>query len=164
MIQRGTSLRQLGKDLRKEADGKALRRQFIKDVKAEVKPIQSKVKSAYQSNPSKRAAESKSQRRSLRAALAKATTIQVSLSGRRAGVRLRVAGKKMPDGEGRLPKIYEHGNSSRGRWRHPVFGDDEVWVTQKATPTFYETVKPGIKPVERRVEKIANDLAKRLTR
>lgn len=157
-VRHGDDLRRLSRDLRKEADGKALRRQFVKDVRAEVRPLQNAVKAAYQAAPSESAR--RPGQPSLRRSLAKATTTEVRLSGRRAGVTLRVSGKKMPEGQRRLPKLWE----GESEWRHPVHGNTEVWVSQPARPTFDRIVPPAAHRVRRRIEKIATDLARRLTR
>lgn len=45
------------------------------------------------------------------------------------GVRVRMSAASMPEGQGRLPK---HMNYSR--WRHPVFGNRDAWVTQTIAP------------------------------
>jgi hypothetical protein len=70
---------------------------------------------------------------SLRAAAAGALTLEVrerpSARARESGVRIRMRAGKMPGDQKRLPK-----NMNRGRWRHPVFGNKEVWVSQQTDP------------------------------
>jgi hypothetical protein len=64
----------------------------------------------------------------LRAAVARATRVETS-TGRNPGVRLRTNIGQMPANQRKLPV---HLNT--GRWRHPVHGNREVWVTQTAAP------------------------------
>jgi hypothetical protein len=154
-IRQGDDLRRLSRDLRREADGKALRRGFVKEVRKEVQPIQAAVKAAYRSAPSKGGPRPHG---SLRSKLAKATTTEVRLTGRRAGVTLRVAGKKMPSGEGRLPKLYE----GEAPWRHPAF-DTDTWVQQQPNPTFVRIVPRAARVVRRGVDRLAQDLVRRLS-
>jgi hypothetical protein len=66
---------------------------------------------------------------SLRSATARALAVEVrdrpSARMRTAGARIRMRASAMPADQRRLPK-----NMNRGRWRHPVFGDRDVWVSQ----------------------------------
>lgn len=45
------------------------------------------------------------------------------------GIRVRLSGSTMPPGQGRLPKHMNY-----GRWRHPVFGDTELWRETALAP------------------------------
>lgn len=63
-----------------------------------------------------------------------ATKISTSLSGSRAGVSLRTNAARAPHA-----RPYEHGGSA-GNFRHPVFGDKERWVAQRARPYFFRSV------------------------
>lgn len=45
------------------------------------------------------------------------------------GIRVRMSSKAMPYDQRRLPKHLNY-----GRWRHPVFGNADAWVTQSAAP------------------------------
>lgn len=67
-------------------------------------------------------------RTNLRATLAKGTKLSIR-TGKTAGVAITTSGSKLPNP--RLAKLY-----NRPSWRHPVFGDREVWVTQKGRPYF----------------------------
>lgn len=152
-------LQKLSKDLRKYADGKRLRQQFVKDVRAEVRPLQNQVKAAYRAQPGWSGRRTRPGG-SLRGMLAKAVTTTARVSGKLAGVTLRVDGKKMPSSMRRLPKLYE-GNVS---WRHPVFGNKSAAVNQDATPTFTRLVPRLGRPVQKRVEKLADEIARKIAR
>lgn len=62
----------------------------------------------------------------LRRRVAAATTLEAT----RRGVRFVVRSAQLPPDQRSLPR---HMNSEKG-WRHPVFGDTDNWVAQKATP------------------------------
>lgn len=73
----------------------------------------------------------------LREAVARTVTSSVGLT--RSGARLDIvsSGRKMPEGEDRMPK---HLDSARG-WGHPVFqrrGRPAVWVHQFGKPQWFE--------------------------
>jgi hypothetical protein len=153
-------LRKLSRDLRRHADGKQLRREFIRDVRAEVRPVAANIRSGYRSQPGYTGRRQRAGG-TLRALLAKAVTTSVRLSGRTAGVTLRVAGNRMPSGMGRLPKLYE-GNVPN--WRHPVFGSDR-WASQDTgAPIFANRVRAARGSVERRVVRLVERMARRIAR
>jgi hypothetical protein len=136
-------LKAVGKALKQQADGKELRKQLAKELRSEIRPMVQAVKAAWLAAPSRGHATSSRSRRSepnLRTLLAKATAGQVRFTGKEAGVRVRTDGRKLPDGMKALGG-YAEGIRRRG-WRHPVFGDTETWVQQRAFPRFYRTVQP----------------------
>lgn len=57
-----------------------------------------------------------------------ATRVSVTFSGKRPGVSVVVNKTKAPDA-----RPFEHGGRT-GIFRHPVFGNRDVWVSQKARP------------------------------
>lgn len=64
----------------------------------------------------------------------------VSFSAKGGGVRFRVNARRAPHA-----RVLELGNQS-GRanlFRHPVFGDQEVWATQETRPFFFPALKAG---------------------
>lgn len=65
----------------------------------------------------------------LRSSTARATKVQVTTSGKAARARFRVQTSMMPPDQRQLPW---HMNS--GKWRHPVLGNRDVWVTQTVSP------------------------------
>lgn len=54
--------------------------------------------------------------------------------GREVNVSVEMNPKKMPPGELSLPL----GMEGEKRWRHPVYGNREEWVTQPPHPYFYQ--------------------------
>jgi hypothetical protein len=126
-------LKHISKALRNHADGKRLRKELVAEMKEAANPLVPQIKAAWLAVPSS------SQKPKLRQALAKATRVQVRLTGKEAGVRVRTDGRKMPSGSRALPGYAE--GIRRRPWRHPVFGNREVWVTQQPFPRFYDAAK-----------------------
>lgn len=69
----------------------------------------------------------------LRETVASATKLEINAKG----VRFRVDSRRLPSDQQSLPR---HLDSEKG-WRHPVFGDRAVWVTQRGGPWFAATIK-----------------------
>ncbi|UJW32388.1 hypothetical protein L3Q67_00960 [Saccharothrix sp. AJ9571] len=67
--------------------------------------------------------------RGLRNSVARAVKTQVKSSGRTAGVRIRVQSSTLPTDQRKLPLYL-----NAGKWRHPVMGNRDRWVTQTVTP------------------------------
>lgn len=151
-------LRRLAKDLRGQADGKELRREFTSNVQGVLRPVVDEVKAAYRAAPSQ---QGKARRRggSLRGQLARATQMSVRTGGRRAGVRIGVSGKRMPEGMRSLPRYVE---GTKPRWRHPVFGDRDVWVDQEAWPTATPVVERHEHEVVAAVNRVADRIRRKL--
>lgn len=152
----------LSRTLRRAADGKQLRRELTKGMREELRPVLGQVRSAYQLAPSTRGIKTAERAGlgGLRELLAKAARIEIRTSGRQAGVRIRVDGRKMPAGLKGLPRAWE----GRKRWRHPVYGNRNVWVSQPARPVFDQTVAPYEARVRRRVIEICNRVLQRAQR
>jgi hypothetical protein len=144
-------LKAINKALKKAADGKEIRKQLGKQLRGQIRPMVASVKAAWLSAPSRGHASSARARRGqpdLRKLLARATAGQVRFTGKEAGVRVRTDGRKMPSGSRALPTYAE---GTKRPWRHPVFGDREVWVTQQKFPRFYEAVQPNEAQARRQV-------------
>jgi hypothetical protein len=160
-------LRKVAKNLR--ATGKGATREMTKALRDAVKPVERDVKAAARGLPAKGPDST-----GLRAQIAKATGTQVRTTGRSAGVKVRVAKKRM-GGEriitkgGRTRLVGDQKNlpqrMNRGQWRHPVYGTDR-WVTQRfAKPHWFDNVNRAAAPmVRRRVKKVLDDIEKKLAK
>lgn len=157
-------LKAVNKELKRQADGKELRKALGKELKVEIGPMVRSVKAAWLAAPSQGHGTSSRARQGqpdLRRLLAKATGGQVRFTGKEAGVRIRTDGRKMPSGMKALPGYAE--GVRRRPWRHPVHGDTETWVRQPSFPRFFEAVQPEearsrracVEAVETVLEKIA---------
>lgn len=69
----------------------------------------------------------------LRARVAAATRISILGSG----IRIRVEPKRV---DPRYGRGLSYGLNGLGRWRHPVFGNREVWADQTGQEVFYRTL------------------------
>lgn len=116
------AMRQLGAAFRREADGKALRRDLTKQIGTAVAPAVSAVQGVLRAIPHPSAAHASPR---LSTYLSSRVKVQVRYSGRSTGVRVRIG--ETPNLRGfTLAARYLNKKS----WRHPVFGNREVWVTQ----------------------------------
>jgi hypothetical protein len=91
----------------------------------------------------------------LRATIARAINLKLTISGRSVSVRVRVNAAALPEDQQRLPK---HLDDPKG-WRHPVFGHRAVWVTQTGRPWWDVTtarLAPGIRTeIQAAVDRVA---------
>lgn len=133
-VHRGTELVRISRELRNMADGKAIKAAFTKELRAAAAPLVPAVRASIQAIPAPTGEHS-----GLRDQLSRATTLSVRTVGRQAGVRISVDGRKMPDHRKALQSYME---GLKKPWRHPVFGNTNVWVTQQPKPYFYKTVIP----------------------
>jgi hypothetical protein len=149
----GDDLRRISRELNR-MDQPEIKKRFRKELRATAQPFVPLVRNSIKSIPSKRPYSAEG----LRGQMAKATRIEVRTVGRDAGVAIRVDGRKMPSKMKALPK----GMEGTKRWRHPVFGNREVWVTQQAHPYFFHVVRPagiaGRRAASRVVDSITRDI------
>ncbi|MCW2872559.1 hypothetical protein [Actinacidiphila oryziradicis] len=96
----------------------------------------------------------------LRDATARGVQSKVSLSGKYAGVRLRVDPRHFPADQKKLPKYLE---GVLPRWRHPTYGHSP-WVVQGSHPYFFPTVLPHVPRVQAGVRRVLDEAMAELTR
>lgn len=134
-MHRGTDLRVISAELRRMDDREVTSR-FRRDLRVAAAPLVPAVRSSAMAIPSR---QTHGKRTGLRRDIARAVTLRVRTAGKLASVAIFVDGRKMPDREGALPQYME---GTRPRWRHPVFGNPDVWVVQSPHPYFYRVVVP----------------------
>ncbi|MEV7394349.1 hypothetical protein [Streptomyces sp. NPDC091215] len=144
-------LRRIGRELRR-MDDKELKKRFRKELRAAAAPLVPKVRASIRSIPSSRSYRPDG----LRGALSRATRLEVKTAGRQAGVAIRVDGRKMPAHMKSLPSMVE----GKKRWRHPVFGNRDVWVDQAAEPYFYHVVRVAGPASRRAVGKVLDGISR----
>lgn len=66
-----------------------------------------------------------------------AVRMSTAFGSKTGGVRISVSAARAPHA-----RILEH-QGVEGFFRHPVFGDRDIWVSQAAHPFFFRTVKAG---------------------
>lgn len=87
--------------------------------------------------------------------------MNVRLTGTRAGVRVYIDGRKMPSGKRTLPK-YVEGVPKWTKWRHPVFGNRDAWVSQRSTPFFARATSTAEHSVKSAVDSVIDRTVKDL--
>jgi hypothetical protein len=116
--------------IRLEENGAVMRRELLRNLRAAVKPAVTEAKSSIMSMPS---GGLRQQGGSLRLAIARQVTTEVSLTTKRAKVRVKVRKRNMPRGFVNAPKATQ---LAKG-WRHPVIGTDR-WVSQIGKPGWFD--------------------------
>jgi hypothetical protein len=122
-----------------EEDGKKLRLQLARDLRAAIAPAVSQIKDAAQSIPRTSSGlahnlDKKSDSQALGAAIAARIGTQVRFSGRSTGVSVKARKKGMPRGFALAAKRF----NARAPFRHMVFGDPDVWVEQRGIPGYFD--------------------------
>jgi len=159
-VQQGQDIRRLLARLRELEDGKEIRKRLRRELKESAKPMVPAVQRAVLALPSK-GQSARAGRPSLRARVARATQIRVRASGTRPGVTVWINPRRMPEGQKNLP-AYMEGIRPFHRWRHPVFGDEDVFVQQPPKPFFYRAVRPLQDEVSRAGTRIINDIQREI--
>lgn len=159
---RSDDMRRLARDFR-AAGRRDLSRDMLKEMRGQVKPIVPRLRSAIRSTPSStgntRTSKARQERPlGLRDAMARGVQVKASLTGPKAGVRLRVDPRHFPEGQKSLPRYRE---GVLPRWRSPNWGRDE-WKTQIARPVFFETIRPHVPAVQEGLRRIADDYQDRI--
>jgi hypothetical protein len=150
------SFRRVARALADEGDGKELRAELVRNLKAVVEPAAEEARAnilGMRSGGIPHAGES------LRSAVAAGITTYVSL-GKNPAVGIKASKRNLPRGFVNAPKRL---NSRKG-WKHRVFGRD-VWVTQLGAPEWFDRpIERRRKQYERAVEKALEDVAHRISR
>lgn len=151
------ALLELGRALKREADGKQLRRDLIRELKKPLAPAVAEIKAGVMSVGSGGLPPADGE--PLRPAVTRRIRAEVKLSGHAVGVRVRARRTEAVRGFRNAPKRL---NSPKG-WRHPVYGTDR-WVVQIGKPHYFD------EPLESRrgefrsaVLQAMDDTARRLT-
>lgn len=124
------SVKAVGDALKAEADGKALRRDLLRQMRTAAAPAVPDVQAAVHALPGTMVASP-----GLRDAVASQVKVDARLSGHYTGVRVRIGTKKDPRGF----KFAGRKMNRRRGWNHPVFGNREVWVNQTEGSEWFET-------------------------
>ena len=125
-----TDLADLAVAIRYEQDGQVLRRDLARNLRVAVAPAVTQAKASIMSMPGGGLHPGGS----LRAAIARQVSTQVSLTTRSAKVKVRVGRRGMPRGFRNAPKAVQ----LAAGWRHPVYGRKQVWVAQLGKPGWFD--------------------------
>ena len=122
-------LAHMAKILRKEADGKALRKELAANLRKASEPARDAARSSIMQMHS---AGLPHEGEPLREAIARRIVTEARLSGRSTGAKVKAKRKGMPRGFEHAPK-----RLNRQSFRHKVFGKD-VWVEQVGKPRWFD--------------------------
>jgi hypothetical protein len=142
--------------IRAEEDGKALRKDLAKNMREALKPGAAEAKSSIMAMPSSGIMPTAP---ALRTAIAKKIRPEVKLGGRWSGARVKAFKTKNIRG---FPNAPKRTNRADG-WRHPVFGNRDVWVTQQGKPDWFDDAFKGRESTYKAaVEQAMEDMARRI--
>lgn len=131
-------LEQLGKRLR-EAGRTDLRRELTKGLRAAARPVAKEMKRQALALPAPGKA--------IRSRVAKSVKIRVRTGGRDVFVRVVSTDTPLRPGPEAKPMAV---HLDRGRWKHPVHGHRDRWVTQTVPPGWFSRPAAGGAPAARR--------------
>lgn len=154
-LRQGRDLTRITRELRR-MDGKELLKRFRKELRSAARPLVPAVRASIRQIPSKRPYRADG----LRGRLSKATTLEVKTAGRQAAVAIRVDGRKMPS-RSRAVQAYMEG--TKPRWRHPVFGNRDVWVQQDPHPYFYRVMNVAGPRARLAVNRVMDQITNEIT-
>lgn len=149
-------LRELAHQVGLEVDGRKLQRQLAADLRRAVEPAKRDAAASLMSMASTHAEAEEP----LRAAVASGLTVNARVTGRNVGVKVR-SRKARLRGFANAPKRLNNPNG----WRHPVYGDREVWVHQVGKPEWFDRpIRDGRARYRVAVERAMQASADRITR
>lgn len=142
-------LARAGRALRAQGEaGKGQRKELFKAIQRATRPLKDDVKQAALRDLPRRGGLN-------RAVASSKITTRTRTGGRNVGVRIVAAGKTVRD----LRSL------DRGRLRHPVFGNREVWVNQAIRPGWFtRPLEEGAPAVRRELIAAMHTVVRDLTR
>lgn len=149
-------LRRLAADIRRHADSRQINADLRKELLIIGRRGAAAVRASVRATPSQ-GQSARAGRRSLRAAIARATEAKVRTSAR-PGVVIWVNPGRMPAGEKALPAYLD----GIRRGRHPVFGNTNVWRPIVAHPYFDAALRPIEGDLRAAGERVLSDIVRRI--
>ncbi len=151
-------LRRLASDLRSAGNLQSINAELRRDLMALGREGAAAVRASVRGTPSK-GQSARRGRASLRGKIAAATESKVRTTTR-PGVIVWVNPGRMPAGERALPGLLD----GQGRWRHPVFGNTDVWRGQRSHPYFNRAVDPIAEKLANAGDKVLDRVANKIER
>lgn len=96
----------------------------------------------------------------LRRRIAGRVQTRVRTTGAYTGVQVRIDARGMPSGQRALPARLD----GEGRWRHPVYGNTRVWVSQRSDPYFDKALRPLMPKWQQAAQRAMQETAAAITR
>jgi len=129
------NLRAIARALRAEEDGKELRKELTRNMREALKPGAAQAKSAIMSMSSVTPHDGPA----LKTAIARKIRPEVRISGKFPGAKIKAFKTKTLRG---FPNAPKRTNRASG-WRHPVYGNREVWVQQHGKTKWFDRAFEG---------------------
>ncbi len=155
-------LKKLQTDLRKLSKRGGWDTKIRQELKGPAADAKRAVEKKIQAIPSK-GISARQGRESLRRKMLRALKTNVDTTKEYTGAFVYLDAYEMPSGEENLPAYMERLRRYT-RWRHTVFGNESVWVTQRAHPYFYRTLKPWENTVADIAERVIDQQAREFER
>jgi hypothetical protein len=148
----------LTRAIRAEEDGKQLRKELARDMREALKPAAAEAKSSIMALSTAGLPTSPA----LRSSVAKKIRPEVKLGGRWSGARVKAFKTRNVRNFPNAPKRLNRA----GGWRHPVYGNREVWVQQRGKVDWFDRSFEGREgqykaAVEAAMENMAHRIAQR---
>lgn len=145
----------LTRAIRAEEDGKQLRKELAANMREALKPGAAEAKSSVMSIASAGLPTAPA----LRSSVARKIRPEVKLGGRWSGARVKAFKTKNVRNFPNAPKRLNRA----GGWRHPVFGNREVWAVQHGKTDWFDRSFEGREGVYKEaVEAAMENMARRL--
>ncbi|MDX2705800.1 hypothetical protein PV350_23490 [Streptomyces sp. PA03-6a] len=129
------NLRNISRALASEADGKELRKELTRNMREALKPGAADAKSGIMSMPSSTAHGAPG----LRSAIARKIRPEARISGKFPGAKVKAF--KTPNVRG-FANAAKRTNRASG-WRHPVYGNREIWIHQTGKNKWFDRAFEG---------------------
>jgi len=140
--------------IRAEEDGKELRKELAKNMREALKPGAQQAKDSIMGMVSLHGATP-----ALRTSIARKIRPEVKLGGRWSGARVKAFKTKNIRG---FPNAPKRTNRASG-WRHPVYGNRDVWVHQRGKLEWFDRAFRGREGLYKQaVEQAMEDMARRI--
>ncbi|MGW1796951.1 hypothetical protein ACWCQN_13290 [Streptomyces sp. NPDC001984] len=140
--------------IRAEEDGKDLRKELAKNMREALKPGAQQAKNSIMGMVSLHGATP-----ALRTSIARKIRPEVKLGGRWSGARVKAFKTKNIRG---FPNAPKRTNRASG-WRHPAWGNREVWVEQRGKLEWFDRAFRGREGLYKQaVEQAMEDMARRI--
>ncbi|MFF0510955.1 hypothetical protein [Streptomyces sp. NPDC004250] len=130
-----TNLRNISRALRAEEDGKELRKELTRNMREALKPGAAQAKSAIMSMASTTPHDGPA----LKTSIARKIRPEVRISGKFPGAKIKAFKTKNLRN---FPNAPKRTNRASG-WRHPVYGNREVWVQQTGKADWFDRAFEG---------------------
>lgn len=141
------NLRNISNALKAEEDGKALRKELTKNMREALKPGATRAKSSIMSM----ASTTPHAGPALKGAIARKIRPEVRITGKFPGAKIKAFKTKNLRN---FPNAPKRTNRASG-WRHPVYGNREIWVQQNGKTKWFDRAFEGQQDHYRRAVQFA---------